>query len=87
MHSFEPFRGARANSSVTSLPRLTELAAHPLIGAALTLQHPDLAGIRKWRVKGFDNHLIFYQPRPDGVSIVRVLHAASDWWELLGLNN
>ena len=62
-----------------------ELAAHPLIGVALALQHPDLAGMRKWRVKGFDNHLIFYQPRPDGVSIVRVLHAASDWWNLLGL--
>jgi toxin ParE1/3/4 len=27
---------------------------------------------------------VFYEPRPDGVSIVRVLHAASDWWGLLG---
>jgi len=27
---------------------------------------------------------VFYQPRPGGVSIVRVLHAASDWWSLLG---
>jgi len=44
----------------------------------------DLANVRKWRVKGFDNHLVFYEPRPDGVSIVRVLHAASDWWGVLG---
>ncbi|HEX6005515.1 MAG TPA: type II toxin-antitoxin system RelE/ParE family toxin [Burkholderiales bacterium] len=36
-------------------------------------------------VKNFDNHLIFYTVRPDGVSIVRVLHAARDWWSLLGL--
>jgi toxin ParE1/3/4 len=36
-------------------------------------------------VKGFDNRLVFYEPRPDGVSIVRVLHAASDWWGVLGL--
>ena len=36
--------------------------------------------------QGFDNHLIFYQPRHNGVSITRVLHAASDWWTLLGLN-
>jgi len=44
----------------------------------------DLANVRKWRVNGFDNHLVFYEPRPDGVSIVRVLHAASDWWGVLG---
>jgi toxin ParE1/3/4 len=37
-------------------------------------------------VKDFDNHLIFYQPREDGVSIVRVLHGASDWWTLLGVD-
>lgn len=62
-----------------------DLARQPRMGAPLTLKHPDLANIRKWRVKDFDNHLVFYEPRPDGVSIVRVLHAASDWWELLGL--
>ena len=46
------------------------------MGAALTLKHPALANVRKWRVKGFDNHLVFYAPRAHGVSIVRVLHAA-----------
>ena len=63
-----------------------DLAGQPKMGAPLTLKHPDLAGMRKWRVKGFDNHLIFYQPHPNGVSIVRVLHAATDWWTLLGFN-
>ena len=33
----------------------------------------------------FENFLIFYFPRPNGVSIVRVLHAAQDWWTLLGM--
>ncbi len=61
-----------------------DLARQPGMGAPLTLKHPDLAILRKWRVKDFDNHLIFYMPRPDGVSIVRVLHASSDWWALLG---
>ena len=61
-----------------------ELARQPLMGAPLALKHPDLAGMRKWRIRGFDNHLVFYQPRPEGVSIVRVLHAASNWWRLLG---
>jgi toxin ParE1/3/4 len=61
------------------------LARQPMIGSPLTLKHPDLAGMRKWRIKGFDNHLIFYTPAPGGVSIVRVLHASRDWWRLLGV--
>ena len=61
-----------------------ELARQPAIGAPLQLKHPALAGIRKWRIKDFPSHLVFYQPRHDGVSIVRVLHAASNWQRLLG---
>jgi toxin ParE1/3/4 len=60
-----------------------DLAHQPKMGVPLTLKNPAMANVRKWRVKGFDNHLIFYEPRPDGVSIVRVLHGASDWLGLL----
>jgi toxin ParE1/3/4 len=56
-----------------------DLASQPMIGVELTLRHPELAGLRKWRVKDFENYLIFYLPRVDGVSIVRVLHGARDW--------
>ncbi len=70
-------RGAEAS--------FAELARQPQIGASLTLKHPDLIRLRKWRVKEFDNYLIFYEPRIDGVSVVRVLHAATDWWGVLGL--
>ena len=28
-----------------------------MMGAPLTLKHPDLANIRKWQVKDFDTHL------------------------------
>lgn len=62
-----------------------DLLKQPKIGAPLTLQRTELNGLRKWRVKDFDNVLIFYLPRPDGVLIVRVLHAARDWWSLLGI--
>jgi toxin ParE1/3/4 len=62
-----------------------DLARQPLMGAPLTLCHPDLATMRKWRITDFENHLIFYLPHLDGVTIVRVLHAAQDWWNLLGL--
>jgi toxin ParE1/3/4 len=64
-----------------------DLSEHPLMGAPLTLRRPQLAGMRKWQIREFDEILIFYLPRHDGVSIVRVLHAAQDWWKLLGINN
>jgi len=63
----------------------SDLAQQPKMGAQLKLKNPSLSGIRKWRVKDFDNHLIFYVPSQDGVSIVRVLHGATDWWSLLGI--
>jgi toxin ParE1/3/4 len=62
-----------------------DLARNPEMGVAVLLRNPKLTGMRKWRVNGFERYLIFYLPRPDGVSLVRVLHAAQDWWELLGL--
>ena len=62
-----------------------DLLKQPKMGAPLTLQRAELNGLRKWRVKDFDNVLIFYLPHPDGVLIVRVLHAARDWWSLLGI--
>lgn len=62
-----------------------DLAAQPELGAPLVLRNPQIVGLRKWRVRDFEDVLIFYRPRPDGVSIVRVLHGAMDWWRLLGL--
>jgi toxin ParE1/3/4 len=62
-----------------------DLADYPTMGAPLTLTNPALTGLRKWRVKDFENYLIFYLPRSDGVSIMRVLHGARDWWSLLGI--
>lgn len=70
-----------ANAEVS----FTDLAEQPLIGAPLLRHLPELASLRKWRVSEFDNFLIFYLPRQDGVSIVRVLHAVQDCWKLLGM--
>src|ERR1700736_1799148 len=63
----------------------TELAEQPAMGSPLALKRPEFAGIRKWRVPDFENFLLFYLPRRDGISVVRVLHAAQDWWSLLGM--
>lgn len=62
------------------------LAEQPLMGAPLTLRHPELSGMRTWRVSEFDDVLIFYVPLTDGISVVRVLHAAQDWWKLLAIS-
>ena len=61
------------------------LAGQPMMGAPMVLRNPALAGMRKWRVKDFDNYLIFYVPGADRVSIVRVLYRSRDWWDLLGV--
>ena len=61
------------------------LAEQPRMGAPLPLKPPELAGLRKSRVRDFDEHLIFYIPSPDGVSIIRVLHAARNGWAVLGI--
>jgi toxin ParE1/3/4 len=63
-----------------------ELAEQPTMGSPLTLKRPEFAGMRKWRVQDFENFIIFYLPRRDGISVVRVLHATRDWWSLLGMN-
>jgi toxin ParE1/3/4 len=64
----------------------TDLAREPLMGSPLHLKNPRLAQLRKWRVKGFDHHLVFYEAAQDGIAIVRVLHSSSDWWRLLGMD-
>ncbi len=62
------------------------LSEHPERGAALTLRRPALAELRKWRIREFENFLIFYVSRTNGVSIVRVLYATQDWWQLFGVD-
>ena len=37
-----------------------------------------LAGLRVWRVEGFEKHLVFYRTAETIVEIVRVLHGARD---------
>jgi toxin ParE1/3/4 len=52
----------------------SNLALMPLMGSPrhdLVAEIPDL---RQWRIKGFEDYLIFYHPLPDGVEIIRVLH-------------
>lgn len=55
------------------------LAENPELGGLFETTHQLLAGIRIWRVKGFQTMLVFYRPITVGVEIVRLLHGARDF--------
>jgi toxin ParE1/3/4 len=42
-----------------------------------------LRRVRRWPVKGFENWLIFYIPKRNGVEIVHIIHGARDIQGLL----
>ena len=55
-----------------------QLALMPEMGSPRTFRNPALAGVRLWRIPGFERYLIFYRPIQDGIEVIRVLHAARD---------
>src|ERR1035438_4334562 len=56
-----------------------ELSNTPEMGAPGKVRQGKFAGIRLWRVVGFERYLIAYRPLKDGVVIERVFHAAQDY--------
>jgi toxin ParE1/3/4 len=59
-----------------------DLAEMPRMGP-LKVHEGKFAGVRMWRVAGFENYLIFYRPLKDGVAIERVFHAKQDYQRVL----
>jgi toxin ParE1/3/4 len=72
-----------ARFAVAATQTFQKLSEAPNLGPAISSANPHLAGIRKWRVQDFPKILIFFRPLPGAIEIVRVLHAAQDWWVLL----
>ena len=60
------------------------LAEMPRMGALRTFRNPRFAGVRMWRVKGFEKYLVFYRPVKDGIAVLRVIHASRDIESLFG---
>jgi toxin ParE1/3/4 len=54
------------------------LARMPRVGARCRFRNPRFAAVRMWRVRGFENYLIFYRPRQDGIEVLRLIHGARD---------
>ncbi len=48
------------------------------MGSPCLFESPRAEGLRVWAVRGFRSHLIFYRPTDEGISVIRVLHAARD---------
>src|ERR1700704_5537858 len=59
-----------------------DLAEMPRMGP-LKMHEGKFAGVRMWRVAGFENFLIFYRPLKDGVATERVFHAKQDYQRVL----
>lgn len=60
-----------------------DLARMPRMGVLCGFRKPATRRLRRWLVKSFENWLIFYQARRDGVEIVHVMHGARDIESLL----
>jgi toxin ParE1/3/4 len=57
---------------------LEKLAEMPGMGRRREFKKPELAGIRSWVVKGFENYIVFYRQIEGGIEVLRVLHGARD---------
>lgn len=55
-----------------------QLARMPEMGSPRVAGHSELSGLRMFRIRGFEQHLVFYRPIESGVEIVRVLHSSRD---------
>jgi len=58
------------------------LVAQPNAGVAYDSGVAGLKGMRRFPIRGFENYLLFYVPRPGGIDVVRVLHGARDIYSL-----
>jgi toxin ParE1/3/4 len=60
-----------------------QLATIPGMGKIVRLVSSRMGEIRQWRIKDFQDYLIFYQIQDDRVEILRVLHGARDLEDIL----
>lgn len=62
---------------------IRQLAALPGSGTRYEPDHPALAELRFFPITRFKNDLVFYQPLPDGIEVLRILHGAQDIHRIL----
>ncbi len=57
---------------------LAFLERFPATGELIEPGYFNLPGLRVMTVRQSPNYLVFFQPNPDGITVVRVLHASRD---------
>lgn len=55
-----------------------QLSTIPGMGKVVRLVASRMGEIRQWRIKDFQDYLIFYRIQDDRVEILRVLHGSRD---------
>jgi toxin ParE1/3/4 len=75
--------GTDSEESATRFLRAAEdtflaLARMPGMGVAISFSDSRDRNLRRWRIRGFENFLIFYRPLEDGIEVIRVLHGARE---------
>jgi len=60
------------------------LAANPGLGRRRRFRSAMLRDVRSWRIKGFENYIIFYRGVAGGIQVNHVYHGARDIDALLG---
>ncbi len=55
------------------------IAKNPFIGSLRQFQNAELKNLRMWRVKSYENYLIFYAVEEKLIKIVRFLNAKRDF--------
>lgn len=57
---------------------IAKLAVSPGKGSLFEVDNSRLVGLRKWAVKGFEKHLIFYLYDEELLTLIRIIHASRD---------
>jgi len=55
-----------------------ELARMPGMGRTRNFPQARLHNLRSFRIKDFENYLIFYSPIQDGIEVLHIVHGARD---------
>jgi toxin ParE1/3/4 len=75
-----------SNGNVATAEHFLELAEatfaqiliSPRIGKSVDFVFDLMGEVRQWRIKNFQDYLVFYRVQDDRVEILRVLHGARD---------
>ena len=55
-----------------------QLARMSGLGRARKFPESALKNLRSFRIRDFENYVVFYRPIPDGIEVFHVLHGARD---------